>query len=154
MDLVDGSLDIGVMYTPQSRPALHVEHLLDEELILVTSDQTETQEPNPDRYVHVDWGPEFLIQLTGSLPELSSPQVIVGIGWMGLQRILMTSGSGYFPRRLVRSFIHQGRLFPVLTAPSFRLPAYVVYPSTPNNPLISPMVSALHRMAATVMNQA
>ena len=149
MDLVDGSLDIGVMYTPQSRPGLRVEHLLDEELILVTSDTTKTAGPHVEKYVHVDWGPEFLVELTGSLPELSSPQVIVGVGWLGLQRILMAGGSGYFPQRLVRAFIHEGQLSAVRTAPSFQLPAWVVYPSTPRNSLISHMVRTLHGIAGS-----
>lgn len=150
MDLVDGSLDIGVMFTPQSRPTLRVEPLLEEELILVTSDPERTNGPNPEGYIHVDWGPEFLNQLSSDIPELTSPQVIVGIGWLGLQRILLTAGSGYFPRRLVRSHILQARLFPVRNAPSFQLPAYVVYPNTPIHPLIEPLIEKLHKAAAVV----
>ncbi len=152
-DLIDGSLDIGVMYTPQNRPGLRVEHLLDEELTLVTSDPAGAKAPNPERYVHVDWGPEFLTQLAGSLPEFSSPQIIVGIGWIGLQRILTTKGSGYFPRRLVQAHILQNRLFPVDSAPSFQLPAFVVYPEAPSNPIVAPMLEALHRMPSTVTAQ-
>lgn len=151
-ELVDGSLDIGVMYTPQSRPALKVERLFEEELILVTSTEEECHTPNPDRYVHVDWGPEFLAQISGGLPQLSSPRVIVGIGWLGLQRILTDGGSGYFPHRLVRELIEQGRVFPVSHAPSFQQPVYVVYPSSSNNPLIAPAVGRLHQVAATVMS--
>jgi DNA-binding transcriptional LysR family regulator len=149
-DLIDGTLDIGVMYTPQNRPGLRVENLLDEELTLVTSDPADAQAPNPHRYVHVDWGPEFLTQLAGSLPEFSSPQIIVGIGWIGLQRILTTNGSGYFPRRLVEAHILQNRLFPVDTAPSFELPAYLVYPDAPSNPIVSSMIEALHRVSETM----
>jgi DNA-binding transcriptional LysR family regulator len=35
--LVQGIVDIGVMYTPESRPGLAVEHLFDESLVLVSS---------------------------------------------------------------------------------------------------------------------
>ncbi len=147
MDLIDGSLDIGVMYTPQSRPSLCVEPLLEERLILVTSDPHSHHQPDPEHYVHVEWGPEFLTQLTDRLPEMSSPQIIVGIGWLGLQRILNRPGSGYFPRRLVGEHIQQGRLYPVETAPSFQLPAYVVYPRDTTNPLITTLIEALHNMA-------
>lgn len=152
--LVDGSLDIGIMYTPQNRPTLQVERLLEEELVLVTSQRQARQVPDPDCYVHVDWGPEFLTQLSGSLPELSSPRLIVGISWLGLQLILTDGGSGYFPRRLVQDLILQGRLYRVDGAPSFQLPAYVVYPGAGNNPLVTPTVAALHRVADTVMAQA
>jgi DNA-binding transcriptional LysR family regulator len=98
----------------------------------------------------VDWGPEFLTQLTGAFPEFSSPRVIVGISWMGLQHILKTHGSGFFPSRLVQTYIQQGRLFRVEAAASFELPAYVVYPSKPQNPLTLPMLEALHRKALAV----
>jgi DNA-binding transcriptional LysR family regulator len=149
--LVDGSLDIGIMYTPQNRPALQVERLLEEELVLVTSHRQGRRMPDPDSYVHVDWGPEFLAQLSGSLPELSSPRVIVGISWLGLQLILTDGGAGYFPYRLVQELIRQERLYRVVGAPSFQLPAYVVYPGAGNNPLIAPAVARLHRVAAEVM---
>ncbi|WP_260291890.1 LysR family transcriptional regulator [Sedimenticola hydrogenitrophicus] len=151
--LVDGSLDIGIMYTPQNRPALQVERLLEEELVLVTSHRQGRRMPDPDSYVHVDWGPEFLAQLSGGLPELSSPRVIVGISWLGLQLILTDGGAGYFPYRLVRELIRQERLYRVAGAPSFQLPAYVVYPGAGNNPLIAPTVARLHRVAAEVMEE-
>lgn len=152
--LVDGSLDLGIMYTPQNRPTLRVERLLEEELVLVTSQPQAREMLDPDSYVHVDWGPEFLAQLSGSLPELSSPRLIVGISWLGLQLIMSDGGAGYFPRRLVQDLILQKRLYRVAGAPSFQLPAYVVYPGAGNNPLIESTVATLHRVADGVMAQA
>lgn len=148
-NLVDGCLDIGIMYTPQHRPTLQVDLLLEEELILVTTNNLESQMPSPDSYVHVDWGPEFLAQLNCSLPEYSSPQIIAGIGWLGLQHILSMGGSGFFPRRLVQGFLQQEALFHVPSAPSFKLPAYLVYPSKPSNPMIPHAVNALHQVVTS-----
>ena len=45
--LVEGRIDIGVMYTPQSRPGLTVERLLEERLVLVSTE--EHGEPRPGR---------------------------------------------------------------------------------------------------------
>lgn len=149
-DMVDGSLDIGIMYTPQNRPMLKVERLLEEDLILVSTVDSGDQLPNPDTYVHVDWGPEFLAQLSCDLPEFSNPSIIVSIAWLGLQHILERGGSGYFPRRLVRDYFTQQRLFAVRAAPSFQLPAYIVYPNEPKNPCIMPAVEALYRIVATL----
>lgn len=147
-NLIDGSLDIGIMYTPQHRPMLQVDRLLDEELILVTTSEMDARTPRPNTYVHVDWGPEFLSQLSARLPELSSPKIIVGIGWLGLQHILTKGGSGYFPRRLIQKLIKQKRLFPVSSAPEFQLPAYVVYPNSPNNLLVNSAVDILREIVA------
>src|SRR3546814_4382410 len=55
--LVEGRLDIGVMYTPQSRPGLKVEPLFEERLILVSTDPAGQTEPGPE-YTYIDWGPE------------------------------------------------------------------------------------------------
>lgn len=145
--LIDGSLDIGVMYTPQHRPNLCVEKLLDEELILVSTNVSDNADLRQDMYVHVDWGPEFLSQLITTLPELSSPALTVSVSWIGMKYILAAGGAGYFPRRLVCDLIEQKRLFPVKNAPQFKLPAYVVYPKTTNNELINSTVVLLKQLA-------
>ncbi|AUZ85236.1 LysR family transcriptional regulator [Methylophaga nitratireducenticrescens] len=150
--LVDGSMDIGIMYTPQHRPTLQVERLLEEELILVTTEKLAGNPPNPANYVHVDWGPEFRSQLNVNLPELSSPRVTVGISWLGLQRILQSGGSGYFPRRLVTELIQNKQLYSVEAAPSFKLPVYVVYPNHQENPLISSAIALLHQTTESILN--
>lgn len=149
-NLIDGSLDIGIMYTPQHRPMLQVDWLLDEELILVSTLKIDIGLPEPNTYIHVDWGPEFLSQLSASLPELSSPRITVGISWIGLQHILARGGSGYFPRRLVTELINQGRLYPVNGAPKFQLPAYVVYSKSLENTLIKDAVKTLHEVVSEI----
>jgi len=58
--LVEGRIDIGVMYTPQSRPGLKVELLFEEKLILVSTQPNSKSEPQAD-YVYVDWGPVFFM---------------------------------------------------------------------------------------------
>lgn len=50
--LIDGTIDIGVMYTPQRRPGLEIEPLLEEELVLVTSD-TNHRSPGRD-HVYIE----------------------------------------------------------------------------------------------------
>lgn len=150
--LIDGSLDIGVMYTPQHRPNLCVDWLLDEELILVSTTMLDNADLKAGMYVHVDWGPEFLSQLITTLPELSSPSLTVGISWIGLKFILKTGGAGYFPKRLVCDLIDAQRLYAVKNAPKFKLPAYVVYPKSTNNLLINSTVALLKELASDVGN--
>jgi LysR family transcriptional regulator, flagellar master operon regulator len=148
--LVEGRLDVAVMYTPQSRPGLRVESLLTENLILVSSDRARAAQLGPG-YVHVDWGPEFYARHNASFPEFLGPALSANIGWLALQHILGNGGSGYFPERLVRPHLAHGRLFRVPRAPEFSLPAYVVYladgPEHVNDALsgIRRMVSAQDR---------
>lgn len=124
--LVKGRLDIGVMYTPQSRPGLKVEMLLEETLVLVSTDLASLAQPGPG-YVYIDWGPEFYAMHSPSFSDFRGPAVTANIGWLGLQHILETGGSGYFPVRLVRPHLASGRLVPLQGAPEFSLPAYMVY---------------------------
>lgn len=129
--LVEGLLDIGVMYNPQSRPGLHTEKLLEERLIMVSTRRRDVADWD-DGYVFVDWGPEFRQGHGQAFPDLKTPAVSVGLGVLGLQHILSCGGSGYFPMRAVRSYLAAGRLFQVEGAPDFRRPAWLVYSADEN----------------------
>jgi LysR family transcriptional regulator, flagellar master operon regulator len=152
--LVEGRLDIAVMYTPQSRPGLRVESLLTENLILVSSDKTRAPQLGPG-YVHVDWGPEFYARHNASFPDFLGPALSANIGWLALQHILGNGGSGYFPERLVRPHLARRRLFRVPRTPAFTLPAYVVHLADCQDHVdtalagIRRMLSAEDRQAAT-----
>jgi LysR family transcriptional regulator, flagellar master operon regulator len=124
--LVEGRLDIGVMYTPESRPGLKVEQLLEERLILVSTDPSQRPEPG-NGYVYVDWGPEFYAKHNTNFPDYLGAALTANIGWLGLQHILESGGTGYFPERLVRPQLRAGRLHAIAGAPEFSLPAYIVY---------------------------
>lgn len=125
--LIEGRIDIGVMYTPQSRPGLKVEQLLDDRLAMVSTNPRSSPEPRPG-YVYVDWGPEFYARHSACFPNFSGPSLTANIGWLGLQHLLSNGGSGYFPMRIVLPHIEASRLYVVDGAPEFILPAYVVYP--------------------------
>lgn len=124
--LTEGLLDLGVMYSPSARPGLHIEKLLEERLILVSTRRRAVSEWDDD-YVLVDWGPEFRAAHSQAFPDLKTPAVSVGLGALGLQHILAYGGTGYFPMRVARSYLASGRLFEVTGAPEFRRPAYLVY---------------------------
>ncbi len=145
--LVERSMDIGVMYTPESRPGLSVEFLLEEQLVMVSTDSGATDKPSTG-YVYVDWGPEFHAKHSINFPDFGTPALIVGIAWLGLQHMLSYGGSGYFPERLVRPYLKAERLFRVRHAPTFALPAYIVYPTDGDPDLFGTALGAMRRVAA------
>lgn len=124
--LVEGRIDIGVMYTPQSRPGLKVELLIEEQLVLVSTNPRSDPEPQ-DGYVYVDWGPEFYARHSAVFPNFAGPALTANIGWLGLQHVLANGGSGYFAHRIVEPLLKAWRLHLVVGAPKFSMPAYVVY---------------------------
>jgi DNA-binding transcriptional LysR family regulator len=139
IQVAEGLIDIGVMYHPQSRPGLIIEKLLEERLILVTTDQAAAAaglvngQPPAD-YVFVDWGPDFKRQHGEAFPDLETPAIAVGLGALGLSYIVSNGGTGYFPKRIVRGLLGEGRLHEVAGAPRFARPAFMVYPANKPRP--------------------
>lgn len=126
--LIEGRADLAIMYTPQARPGLRVEPLLEETLVLVA---TRAQSPGqlPANYVYVDWGPEFFAQHSLAFANFTGAALTVNIGMLGLEHILKHGGSGYFPLRLVRQYILAGKLHRIAGVPDFRLPGYLCFPA-------------------------
>lgn len=145
--LIEGRIDIGVMYAPQSRPGLRVEQLIEERLVCVST-STRSSPMLGSGYVYIDWGPEFFAKHSVSFPEFRSPGLMTNVGWLGLQHILENGGSGYFPIRLVRSHLENRRLHLVPDAPEFGHPAYVVYAADNEGDLIELAVEVMRRMMA------
>lgn len=145
--LVEGRLDVGVMYTPQSRPGLKVEPLLEERLVLVSTDPAGRPEPGRG-YVYIDWGPEFYARHSASFADFPGPALTANIGWLGLQHILAEGGSGYFPLRLVQAHLDNGALHLLAGAPRFALPAYVVSPSDSDPAVIGLAIEAIRAVAS------
>ena len=145
--LGEGLLDIGVMYTPQSRPGLVVEQPSEERLVLVSTRRDSTA-PMEDGYVYVDWGPEFQTAHGMRYPDLPMPGLYVGLGALALSYIRQSGGAGYFPLRVVRPYLDRGELFPVPGTASFARPAHVVYPTARDDELLATAVEGLRLLAA------
>ncbi len=145
--LVDGTLDLGVMYTPQSRPGFEVELLFEEELVLVSSEQRSSSEPGSNN-MYNDWGPEFRADHSLNFPDLSTPGLYMELGSLSLNYLLGNPASGYFPKRLVDPYLRDGRLALVSRMPVFHYPAYAVYPAEGNATLLEPVLANLREIAA------
>jgi DNA-binding transcriptional LysR family regulator len=146
--LVEGRIDVGVMYTPQSRPGLSVELLIAEELVLVSSAAADAH--LGAHYVYVDWGPEFFAKHNAAFPELTGAGLSTNVGWLALKHILDAGGAGYFPRNLVARDLAEGRLHEIQSAPRFSLPAYAVYPIDRERAVFEPALDAIRATASRV----
>lgn len=153
LGIVEGHIDIGVMYTPQSRPGLKVELLFEQELVMVVTESAESGPPLATNYVYVDWGSEFRARHNASFPDFTGSGITTNTGWLGLQHILQHGGSGYFPRRLVQKQCDAGSLQLVRHVPTFKLHAYLVYPLEHDPsvlvPILDIMRSVVHKIEAS-----
>lgn len=143
--LIEGSIDIGMMYTPQHNPGLQIEHLFDETLVLLTSDPSRPW-PNDD-YIYVDWGPGFYAQHSNSYPSLERPAQLVNIGWLAVQLVLCNGGSCFLPIRLAEPWLASAKLFYVADSPRFTLPAYMVSARDGDLEVLEPVLQRLRALA-------
>lgn len=145
--LVEGTMDVGLMYTPQLSPGLRTEHLFDEILVLVTTDPNN---PWPDNdYIYVDWGPAFYAQHSSSYPNLERPAQVVNIGWMAIQLVISNGGSCFLPVRLAQPLIQAGKLYRVPGSLQFKLPAYMAYPGESESPVLQQVLGNLRTFASS-----
>jgi DNA-binding transcriptional LysR family regulator len=144
--LIDGRADICVMYTPQSRPGLTIELLLEEQLVMASTRADSSLDPGSD-YIYVDWGAEFFAQHSLAFPNFLGAPLTVNIGWLGLQRLLAYGGTGYFPARMLRVHELAGRVHRVAGAPEFRLPAYLCFPAKVDSGPLSLALDTIRRVS-------
>jgi DNA-binding transcriptional LysR family regulator len=143
--LVEGTLDLGVLYRPAQPPGLVVEHLFDEELVLVTTAETKRQRAD---YVFVDWGPEFQADHAAAFPEFSKPGLSLYLGSQALAYLLNSPGSAYLPLRLVKPYVARGRLKLPKGERKFVSPVYMVYPEARDEEAYEPILDLLRGTAS------
>ncbi len=143
--VIEGTMDVALMYTPQHSPGIHVQHLFDETLVLLTTDP---EKPWPDEdYIYVDWGPAFYAQHSSNYPDLERPAQVVNIGWLGVQLIISNGGSCFVPVRMAEPLIRAGQLFYMPDSPQFKLPTYMVYPRNSDSIVLEQVLESLRVQA-------
>jgi hypothetical protein len=144
--LIDGRSDVCLMYTPQARPGLTIELLLEEQLVMASTRADSSLDLASD-YIYVDWGAEFFAHHSLAFPNFVGAPLTVNIGWLGLQRLLMNGGTGYFPARMLREHEVTGKVHRVVGAPEFRLPAYMCFPTKMESGPFSLALDTMRRVA-------
>ncbi|SMX22884.1 LysR family transcriptional regulator [Boseongicola aestuarii] len=124
--LVEGIVQIGLMYTPQLRPGLSARRVMDEELVMASSFEMTLDEVAP-HYVFVDWGPEFVHAHALQFPELTNPGLTLSLGAMAADYVVMRQAAAYLPARYIKRYLDEGRLHLVPGAPAFPYPIWSVW---------------------------
>ncbi len=143
--LLEGTFDLAVMYEPGQPPGFTIEHLFDEEFVLVTS--APGRRRHHTDYVFVDWGPAFQADHMAAYPELNKTGVNLDLGSMGIDYLLANEASGYFPRRLVKHHVTRRRLRIPARSRSFSSAVYMVYPETRDEEAYEPILDGLRQAA-------
>jgi DNA-binding transcriptional LysR family regulator len=147
--LLEGTLDLAVMYEPGQPPGFATEHLFDEEFVLVTSAPGRRRQHSD--YVFVDWGPAFQADHAAAFPELNNTGVNLDLGSMGIDYLLANEASGYFPRRLVKHHVTRRRLRIPARSRSFSSPVYMVYPEARDEEAYEPILRGLRQASKRLL---
>ena len=141
-----GVVDVAIMYAPQHRPGLKIDLLMEEKLVLVTTDP-ETRVLQDTDYVHVDWGPDFVLHHGMSFPE-AAPGLSVNLGPLALGYVLSAGGAGYFRMRAVQPHMASGQLHLVPGMPQFLYPVYAVHSANADDAVLGPALAGLRTISA------
>lgn len=124
--LIEGIMNVGLLYMPQIRPGLSAEPVMEEELVMVAS-WPDADLDNLTDYVFVDWGPEFVAAHAIALPKLTNPGLTFSLGAMVAEYVINRKASAYLPARYVKKYLDNGQLFLVADAPRFPYPVWAVW---------------------------
>ena len=147
--LVEGTLDLAVMYRPTQPPGLAMEHLFDEEIVQVTSQVGAARRTAPE-YIFVDWGHEFVLDHAAAYPDQLQAGLNLDVGPTALDYVLANSSTGYFPMRHVKGHITRGRLKLNKRARKFVYPVFMVYPQARDEEAYAPILDGLRGTAAAL----
>ncbi|MEO1205791.1 MAG: LysR family transcriptional regulator [Pseudomonadota bacterium] len=142
--LLEGTLDLAIMYRPPHPPGLVAEHLFDDEIVLVTSVPAGSRRKASD-YVFVDWGRDFRQDHATAYPELTATGLHLDIGISGLNYLLSNEATGYFPMRLVKRHLPRSRLRVLKRRRKFTYPVFAVYPEARDEDAYEPLLEGLRR---------
>ncbi|MFV0294959.1 MAG: LysR substrate-binding domain-containing protein, partial [Hyphomicrobiaceae bacterium] len=161
--LIGGTLDIALLYRPSPPPGFIMEHLFDEEFVLVSPPRgsggssggrsgaraggRSGRRREADDYVLIDWGADFLVDHAAAYPERSNPALRLALGPMGLDYVMANGASAYFPSRMVRRLVHDGLLRQPKRRRKFTYPVYMVFAEARNEESFEPLIERLRHAA-------
>ena len=149
--LVEGTLDLAVMYRPVPPPGLAMEHLFDEQFVLVTRGRAQPRRVMHD-YLAINWGPEFQLDHDAAYPDQSAPGLQLDLGSASLDYLLAHEGSSYVPLRLAKSYLARDRLRLNKRARKFVYPVHMVYPEARDEEAFEPLLQGLRGEAQRIAN--
>jgi DNA-binding transcriptional LysR family regulator len=114
------TIDIAVIHRPANAEGLTATHLMDDELVLVTTDPSGAYE---ERYVDLAWpGSDAETAAFGGGPD----RMRVDLGFHAINYLMVTQAAGYLPRRLVDPYVEAGYLYRA-AAPTVLTPVHAVH---------------------------
>lgn len=148
--LIEGVVQSVLLYTPQLRPGLQVEKIMDDELVMVASWPQAKMDTLSDNYLFVDWGREFVQAHAIHLPDLTNPGMTFSLGAMSIEFLLARQYAAYVPARSVDQLLAEKKLFLVPDAPHFPYPIFHVWRTDLDEEIAAVARNTINQVAQSV----
>jgi DNA-binding transcriptional LysR family regulator len=126
--LINGLLDLAILFDPPQISDLVIRQVVDISLVLISSHKgCSVEEAMMQDYYMVDWGNVFTLQHAEYFPDITPPAARLASGTLGLYMMLDAGGSAYLARQMIEEELEQERLFLVEQAPVIERTAFAVY---------------------------
>lgn len=144
----EGLLDAALMHTPPKREGLQIDLLIEDRLMLFTTDPRVRSVYDP-RFVYVDWGEDFSAAFRQSYPKFQGAPVSFDCGPLAGEYILAKNGIAYGRQRSAHPFLKTGQLSLIEEAVAFSYPVYIVRPAGIPNPTLDRAVAVLRKILSS-----
>jgi LysR family transcriptional regulator, flagellar master operon regulator len=125
--VAQGALDIGLIFVADTTAGLVVEQVLEDRLIMVSSEAATLDQVSAHSYLYLDWGWGYNAAHTERLPQLQNSLLSCGKADLGLPWLLQNGGTAYLPARMLREPLASGVLCKVEGAPEFKRPIFATF---------------------------
>nr|WP_302480817.1 substrate-binding domain-containing protein [Leisingera sp. ANG59] len=148
-DLIDcfaeGTIDVALMHTPPARSGLKADLLMEDRLILYTTDPSIRSIYDP-RFVYVNWGEAFIASFKHSYPLFEGAAVSFDYGPLAARYVTGNGGAAYGRQSVAPPFLETGQISAVEGAVTFAYPMYIVRPSDTPNPTLDQAIKVLRKI--------
>lgn len=147
--LVNGLLDLALLFEPTQIPDLVIRQVAEIPLILVSGRaDCSLREALEKDYYMVDWGSVFALSHAEYFPEIPPPAARLASGFLARDLILAGGGSAYLAEQMVQQELEEGVLFRVAEAPVIERTAFATYrPGDEQRPELKLALDALRASA-------
>lgn len=123
-DLISGSQDVAVLYSPKMLPDLHFEMLGEVSYVLVSTEASTLPEVDPDKYILGNYSAAFAHAHADYLPELTHVALSIGQNAAMVDLLTSLSGSAYVLRHSAEALVASGTCQFVVDAPTISQPVF------------------------------
>lgn len=129
--LLDGNIDVGLMYEQPQLTELESTALGHLDLILVSTkcEQNVDATVSDPNYVYVNWGTAFASSHARNFPNMPAPSIRVDFARIALDFLMQNEGSAYLAKSMIDAELMNKRLFIVDKAPVIKREFYLVFRS-------------------------